>query len=233
MTFCILFFNETFRILGIDKNIFMIPFVSIFIIYAINICYASLLLVLLVLVSQSRLPIYIFILTFLANYFFKGIRNNSLNNFLAITLGISIFSGILSLIGFFENQISTSRGIFDIIDQSNLERLFALKNAINYLIDYPLILSFGGGWCDYISFVTTRVHNDFFQITIKYGIFGLFLFINSISNIFTKLYIPFAAIFALSFFSSLLGGVGWLTGLYWLLAIIILFNNYSIGNRIE
>ncbi len=137
------------------------------------------------------------------------------------------------LIGFFENEISTSRRIFDIIDESNLERFFALRNAFNYLIDYPLILSFGGGWNDYISSVTTRVHNDFFQITIKYGIFGLFLFINSISNVFTKLYIPVAAIFALSFFSSLLGGVGWLTGLYWLFALIILFNNYSIGNRIE
>jgi O-antigen ligase len=120
--------------------------------------------------------------------------------------------------------------MLDIFDGSNMERSTALQNAIEFIIDNPLVLVYGNGWDHYSSLVITRVHNDFFQLLIKWGIFGLILFIFLLARVFYKLAVPISAIFSLSLFSSLLGGIAWLGGLYWLFSLAILFNknNYQI-----
>ena len=229
---CVLFFNESLFISGIDKNIFMVPFVPLFIYYAINPSYFSILIFILGFLSNSRLIIYIFVIAMIVNFFTKNLKVEFFRAILAILLGIFIPTIILIIFGYISEDISGSRGILEIFDASNMERSIALQDALIYLIDNPWRFFQGGAWNEYSSEIVTRVHNDFLQITIKHGILGLILFIVLLARIFTKLTMPISAIFSLSVFSSLLGGIAWLVGLFWLFAYIILFNDNKESKKL-
>jgi hypothetical protein len=225
MTICILFLHNSYEIAGIDKNIFMVPFIPLVIYYSINFSIISVLLLILCFFSGSRLPIYIFIISFVLNRTFRSYKINLFNYIIAISAGIFIPTFILYMMPSFVNEISSTRGLFDLLDASNIERSTALINALSYLDDNQSIMLFGGGWEDYSTLVSTRVHSDFFQLIIKHGIIFTLLFVIAISNAYHRLKLPILVVFLLSLFSSILGGIAWFGGLFWLFPLILLFNN--------
>lgn len=199
----------------------MVPFVPLILYYAYNLSTTSILIAGLCYLSDSRLTLYIFLLTIISSFILRNVKYK--NNLYIIIIGILSSIFLLLLINLIPANEIDSRGILNINDASNLERADALLNAITYLQENLKTALIGGGWENYSDTFNTRVHNDFIQLIIKHGIFYLIIFIIGINRLLSIIKIPVAVTLSLVIYSSLLGGIGWFGGIFWIFPLILLF----------
>lgn len=146
-----------------------------------------------------------------------------------IGLAVSAPIAILLTISYNHESINFygDRSYFNLMDASNMLRAIAMSNALEYLIDHPLVILFGGGWDHYAGLVDLRVHNTFFQIVIKHGIVALVLLVYYLYRVFREANIEGSIVVSLFVFSGILGGLGWGLGFYWAVAIVFLFGTLN------
>jgi hypothetical protein len=220
----VLIFKDGHLIIGLDKNIFTIPLLVIYLV-----------------IYRIKKHNFIIIALMLMGSFATG----SLNFFLSIILLIvggqffkkpaSMFTLVLSSFAAF--SVSTIAVLYSAMkfDFYNPESIFAVAsviergiayfNAIDFIANNDLF--FNGGFVDYADSVVTRVHNDYIQILIRNGFifFTLFYVFTLVS--FSRLNLTASDVFVIIFFSSNLGLIGWLSGLFFFVFYLIALNVVS------
>jgi hypothetical protein len=214
------FFRNDHLIIGIDKNIFTVALVAPFLILIrlgnFGIFGGALLLASALATGSTNFVI--FSLTLLiGRYFFKPEASVA-----ALISGTSIAFVLSSAV------VTYSAINFDFhVPMSLLEvpsviqRGWAFREAVGFIESNNLI--FNGSYASYRDSVDTVVHNDYVQVLIRYGFLYLSAFIILTSWGFKRLGLSCSETFAVVFFSSNLGLIGWLGGAFFFLHFIIAF----------
>ena len=117
---------------------------------------------------------------------------------------------------------SMSRGLFDVMDASNFERYTSIYNTVLYFYNNPLFFFLGDKTYAYYDVFNTYAHNDFLQYIVKHGFVLSFLLYVFLFRAYIKSGIPFVFLLSYVCFSSLLGGILWTGGFYFLVVTNIM-----------
>jgi len=208
-----------------DRNLFALILLPFILYIAWRFKYGVLIALLLAIMTGSRnavlavLVTSIFVHVQFLQFFVRKYSAFSIVVF--ICLPIVVLYGLSFVKELFD--VENGRQFFSILDASNLERSQAMFASINFLMSNTTYLFLGGGWLEYSDLVATRVHNDFIAYVIKHGLLVSMIFFFTLIRAYKFIKLPIAVLLGYIVFSSILGGIAWGGGLYWIGVSFLLY----------